>query len=111
MMSAIEDSTNSLFRSLHIGILSPSKLTVLIRPSQIYIPSLCTSVLFLAAWFFTSQQPSHTIIGATHDATIVERGNFVIAATLAPPFICYGTRKPKSVSCKSSIETPTWAQW
>lgn len=67
-----------------------------------------TSVLFLAVSFFTSQLPSHAVVGATHDATIVERGNFVIAATLAPPFICYGTRMPKSVSCKPSIATPTW---
>ena len=56
------------------------------------------------------QLPCETIIGATHDATIVQRGNVVIAAVLAPPLICYGSRTPKSVSCKSSIERPSWKE-
>jgi hypothetical protein len=63
-------------------------------------------IVLLALCFSAFQMLGHTNIGATHDATIVQRGNFVIAAVLAPPLICYGTRVPKSVSCKSSIETP-----
>jgi hypothetical protein len=52
------------------------------------------------------QMLGDTAIRATHDATIVRRGNFVIAAVLAPPLICYGTHIPKTVSCKPSIESP-----
>jgi hypothetical protein len=63
-------------------------------------------IVLLALCLSGLQMSGHTNIGATHDATIVLRGNFVIAAVLAPPLICYGTRIPKSVSCKSSIETP-----
>lgn len=63
----------------------------------VVLPALC---------LYGLQMLGHTTIGATHDATIVQRGNFVIAAVLAPPLICYGTRIPKSVSCKSSIEIP-----
>ena len=69
---------------------------------------ICT--LFVAALFYTAYLPGETLIGATHDTTIVQRGNVVIAAVLAPPLICYGSRMPKSVSCKPSIERPTWKE-
>jgi hypothetical protein len=65
-----------------------------------------TCVVLLALCFYGLQTFGHTTIEATHDATIVQRGNFVIAAVLAPPLICYGTRMPKSVSCKESIQSP-----
>ena len=66
--------------------------------------------VFFLALLYIAQLPGQTIIGATHDATIVQRGNIVIAAVLAPPLICYGSRTPKSVSCKPSIERPQWKE-
>jgi hypothetical protein len=67
-------------------------------------------VLFLAVFLYTARLPGETIIGATHDATIVQRGNVVIAAVLAPPLICYGSRTPRNVSCKPSIDRPSWKE-
>lgn len=69
-----------------------------------------TSILFFVLTLYSVQLPADTIIGATHDATIVQRGNIVIAAVLAPPMICYGSRTPRSVSCKPSIERPGWKE-
>jgi hypothetical protein len=51
-----------------------------------------------------------TRVGSTHDATIVRRGNFVIAAVTVPPMICYGTYVPRGVACKPAIARPTWRE-
>lgn len=66
--------------------------------------------LFAAILIHLGKLPAETIIGATHDASIVQRGNIVIAAVLDPPLICYGSRVPKNVSCKPSIERPSWKE-
>lgn len=69
-----------------------------------------TCVFVVVVTLLSAPLPADTIIGATHDATIVQRGNIVIAAVLAPPLICYGSRSPKSVSCKPSIARPNWKE-
>lgn len=85
-------------------------LTVLILDSRSYFECMPACLLFVALSFYVSQQQKPTTIAATHDTTIVQRGNLVIAAVLSPPMICYGTRSPRNVSCKPSIEKPGWKE-
>jgi len=61
-------------------------------------------------WLFASLTPVQTRMGSTHDATIVRRGNFVIAAVTIPPMICYGTYTPRGVACKPAVAKPTWRE-
>lgn len=49
---------------------------------------------------------SINILFANPKMEIVRQGNYVIAAT-TDGYVCYGTYKPKEVSCHEAIPAPT----